>query len=184
MDISNIKLIFTNKVAIITVLLTVLWISTDVSQRLVNEPKQNSRSSNVLDVKAFFLPNVPMQTAAQIKQAYKKYRTEVASVPAPLSGMTAAEQSQQTGELPALFVGEHKLVLKAIVHNEQQRSALMQITNIKDKSLRVEKFNDLGDVYGFQLQVINNTQVQLSKQNVNERQLITLTMYKLEQKKT
>jgi hypothetical protein len=169
---------------ITSVLFTLLWIATDVSQRFVQPSKQIINASNPLDVQVVLMPNVSTNTMARIKQVYERYRTVPEPVVAEISGMTAAEQAKQSGELQVLFVGDHKLVLKAIVNNQQQRSALLQVTNIKDNSLRVEKFNDLEDVYGFQLQVVNNTQVQLSKQNVNERQLITLTMYKLEQKKT
>jgi len=196
MNSSGILSLLTSKTALAVIAVTLFWVSADVSERLFQHRQQNSHNANGIDVQTIVLPSVTAKTITEIKQRYETYRT-ASTIKAPDNiSMSAEEQAKQTGELKTVFIGNKKLELKAVlsidnavesavgkIHNQNQseknsQSVLLQVTDIENNTSVIEKFSNLDSVYGFQLSVISNIQVQLTKQNNDQLQQILLTMYK------
>ena len=179
-----------SKTVMVVIAVTLLWVSSDVNERLFQHRQQNGQNVNRADVKVMMLPSVTTKTLAEIKQRYEKYRQASAEkTPAEMAiTMSMEEQAKQTGELKTVFIGNKKLALKAVLSiisiektinrtKKSTQSVLFQITDSESNTAVIEKFTNLAMVYGFQLKVINNTQVQLTKQNYGQQQKIILTMY-------
>jgi len=186
MNNSGLLSLLTSKTAIVVIIVTLSWVGADVSERLFQGSQKNTHNDNPFNVQPMKLPSVTEETLVQIEQGYEKYRTTSTEKKADSAGMSIEEQAKQTGELKSVFIGNKKLELKAVLteeskinqKNEKKQSVLLQVIDTEKDTSVIEKFSNLDSVYGFQLEVISNTQVQLTKQNNDLQQKIMLTMYK------
>ncbi|MCJ8294471.1 MAG: hypothetical protein MJK15_08705, partial [Colwellia sp.] len=113
------------------------------------------------------------------------------------------QQAKQQGQLSRFFIGDNMLELKAIISNTTKNSTssvaendktdalsknenskaskeltvLLLVTNAKNNQSAIERFNNQADVYGYQLNILQNTQVVLTKKSAQGQQKVILTMY-------
>ena len=113
---------------------------------------------------------------------YERYKTKTdQETEEQLPGLSLQEQQNQQGILDTFFIESKKLKLKAVLNqvqgNESIFMALIEIYDSNTKVTKVETFRNNQDVFGYQLTIINNTQVLLiNSQNENKHQ-VTLSMY-------
>jgi len=188
---AELKRLLTNKLAIIVMVLTLFWLMLDSFSRFSNKASSNIVEEVNTNITPLALPVLSRELVAQLSLKYKQYSTEKA---VDLKGLSAEEQAKQQGLLKSLFIGDNKLVLKAVIQYTADNSAasrqaateqtpliaLIQVTNVKTGQSGIEKFKNNQQVYGYQLTIEKNTQVVLTKQIEQTKQTIILTMYKNE----
>ena len=87
-------------------------------------------------------------------------------------GLSAAKQAEQNGELISVFAGDYELKLKAVIITNEPY-VLIEQKNVNDNNTRLVKYSDMQIVHGYNLKVLSNTEVELTKGQQN----ITLIMY-------
>jgi len=177
---SHVKSIFTSKWAVVVMVFTAVLLLSDGASKLSNTFSQSKKQANhPIAVKPMVLPQVTDQQLTQLNEAYAPFASEKkADKTQQSSGMSAAEQAMQQGELKSLFIGDNKLKLKAVIQQRNSKSvALIEIHNIKSGETTIASFAHGSLVYGYTLVINNNTQVMLSKKQAEKPQQITLTMY-------
>ncbi|CAH9052736.1 hypothetical protein PSECIP111951_00679 [Pseudoalteromonas holothuriae] len=120
----------------------------------------------------------------RIMAFYDKYQeeTDPLSTLESLKVLSDEEQENQNGVLEQLYVGDKKLTLRAVVRSETKTSgqtvlALIEVTNIATNANAAVKRFKVGElVFGYYLDNITSTQVQLSRAQTGQQ--ILLTMYK------
>jgi len=175
--------IWNNKLSTAIAVITLLFIAIDINERFLVNELSLQKNNSTIQAKGIIFPSVTDKNKQAISKAYKNYETvtDTKIEPKNLDGMTAEQQLGQNGELSALYVGDYKLKLKAIIYDQSKvnthKSVLLQVTNMLEKTVVIEKFNPTNDVYGYQLKIVNNTKIELQKVNEQEVQAITLSMY-------
>jgi len=185
---SDVKGLLTNKIAMLVMVLTFLWLLIDSSARLFVSSSNNIVNDKDRNISALILPQLSEQDVSELTNAYKTYGSDM---PTSQSGLSLAEQAKQQGELKSLFIGDNKLKLKAVItasENEKtvertlptqssKLNALIEITNVKSGKKRIERFTDGVLVQGYMLAIEKSTQIILTKEQGQNQQKIILTMY-------
>jgi len=180
-----IKPFLSNKLSLIAILLTSIWIVSDISSRLLFSSKTQNNTLIETDIPPLTLPQLTLSTVKKLNLAFENYKIDE-SVTETTPGMSAQEQEQQAGELKSFFIGENELQLKAVIsqanESKQQESsqkiALVLVTNLKTGKSKVERYYNQNIIHGYTLTIDKNTQVSFAKQLTNRIQQVTLTMYK------
>ncbi|SFC52318.1 hypothetical protein [Pseudoalteromonas denitrificans] len=180
--------LITNKLGLFVIVLTSLWIATDINSRLSITSETANRNTLIDAVVAFKPPQLSKVHFLDLKMAYKKYQSEnVDSKPIQNIGMSEQDQARQKGELSNLFIGENKLTLKAVINRNisesnttvkaKQLVALILIENVKSGESEIKRFSHNDQMQGFVLTIDKNTQVNFTKRLKGGEQKVTLTMY-------
>lgn len=130
--------------------------------------KISNSISEVVDLRS---PQLSPKSIKKIEGMISSFNVTVKSNGSDLSDN--GRQSEQNGELQSVASGNEELTLKA-VGLDQEKFALIQHRNIKSNLSQVIRYDDEALVMGYQLQVVSNTAVLLTKTN----QKIKLLMYK------
>lgn len=168
--------------AIIGFVVALVWIVQDVSER-VFKAVPVTKSQKIADMQGIKTQNLNLRDdqIADILSLFEVYKPslEVEKEEKPI-GLTKEEQLKQSGVLTEVFIDNKKLVLKAIIQpNEtQNRVALINVLNTDSSETTLERFDDKTQVFGFELQVLNNTQVKLTANRELQKQEIILSMFK------
>ncbi|MDX2369997.1 MAG: hypothetical protein QNK36_16605 [Colwellia sp.] len=172
--------LLTNKVVLFTLVVTLVWIIFDVNQRFLGQAKTKTAKQEQVSIKPMHLPNASAQNIAELTERYLQYRSNDSEKKTAIDVLSAEQQAKQQGELKALFIGDNKLELKAIfnsiVSKKAQRIVMLKVTNIKSNQQSLESYGHLDNVYGYQLNVIDNHHIELNNLS-NKKQLIGLSMY-------
>ncbi|MDT0602810.1 hypothetical protein [Thalassotalea castellviae] len=175
-----------NKIPFIVLVLTSLWIISDISSRLMVTTELVNKDNNNTIITDLTLPMVTSQTRDAIELKYLQWQKEPESdvETSTPNKMTLEQQALQNGELSSVYAGTNNLVLKAIViptaeNNETSLPiALIQVEDLTSGVKKIEEFSTNSEVYGYQLTIVNNTQILLSNAAVDPTQKIQLTLYK------
>lgn len=181
--------LITNKLGLLVIVLTFLWVTADFNSRLTTSTNLQDKNTLIGSVTPLPLPNLSRESVLSLAMAYKKYQTDNdVKVPVKSVGMSEQQQAEQKGELNSLFIGDNKLNLKAIInrnavkHNSATKSknlvALILIKNLVSAKSEIKQFSHNAQVQGFVLTIDKNTQVNFTKQLETGEQKVTLTMYK------
>jgi hypothetical protein len=174
------KLLLSNKVVLVTFIVTLLWVMFDVNERFTGQVMKKQQKHEQVAILPLHNPSISDQTLAELKKSYQQYRQNETTKSTSSDILSAEQQAKQQGELKALYIGDNKLELKAIINSivasKTQRLAMIKVTNVKTTQASLERFEHLDDVYGYQLAITNNRQVQLNNLS-NKKQRITLSMY-------
>lgn len=167
---------------IISLVIAMLWCLSDMANRLLYSldlsdlvlpesslselPIKNLTEEQIGNINSLFLPLYP--------------QTESKKTAPEIQGLTQEQQAAQQGELNEVFVDNKKLQLKAIIIKSQQQeiTALINIVDITTGEQKLEQFSKTNKIYGFDLQILNNTQILLTAQHGEHQQRITLSMFK------
>jgi len=176
-----------NKLFIVSLLVVLVFITLLDVGRLT--PTTDSMQKKILmnRVESLMLPELSREDFTLIESSYKNFeQKKELKQTGQTQLMSAVEQEKQQGELVSLFVGDNKLKLKAVVsYNTQSENkavehsyyALIEVANlIKDERV-VQKYQHKDDVFGYQLIIKQNKQVQLVAQNDELKRIINLVMY-------
>lgn len=186
---AQLKTLLTNKLGMIIIILSVLWSLLDASTRLLPLHSSKNKINKTIEIKPLLLPKLSTQTLNKLSAVYLLY-SESSIEDKKIMAMSTDEQNKQQGELVAIYINDNKLSLKAVIQRNiggntqksfqkpQQSSALILVENISSGEHKIEKFDHLSIVYGYQLSIEKNTQVILTKQHNPGQQKIILTMYK------
>jgi len=174
------KSFLSNKIVVVTFLITLLWIIFDVSQRFTGQIIKKQQRQEQVAIQPLHNPSISAQALTELKKIYQQYRQNETTKSTNTDVLSAEQQAKQQGALKALYIGDNKLELKAIINSivasKTQRLAMIKVTNTKTMQASLERFKHLETVYGYQLNVIDNRQVQLNNLS-NKKQLITLSIY-------
>lgn len=185
---TKLKSMITQPIVMMSTLLVLIWVFVDVSERFIIE--KNTNKSNSSDVSLKQQPNlgISKEKQQQILSLYQGYNTNTENTASSQKdrGLTREQQLQQQGLLDEVYAGNKILKLKAIINDNDQKAepatALIMVSDIKTDIKKVEQFVNHSLVYGYTLEINNNTQITLSKttQQGTERyqQQITLMMFK------
>ena len=181
-----------NRLSIITAILVLLFIFLLDMSRLqsVNNIQKKSLATN--HAEPLVLPVFTTDAYALLESTYQKFSQNQEQQPdANTQAMSTAEQEKQQGELMSLFVGDNQLKLKAVVSYKVQkennvlkhaRYALIEVKNLTKGDRVVQKYHHQDDVFGYQLIITKNQQVQLIapvvEQESKTKRIINLVMYK------
>lgn len=138
------------------------------------------------------LPSFTADAYALLESTYKNFsQNQEQQSDAKARAMSVAEQEKQQGELRSLFVGDNQLKLKAVVsYNVQQENnalekayyALIEVKDLTKGERVVQKYQHKDDVFGYQLIIKQNQQVQLVAQSGEAKRIINLVMYQITKK--
>lgn len=196
--------IFRSKLSGAVLLLTLVWVLVDAKQRLFNDDENNNKQQQLSEVVGASLPvanAVLLQELTSLLNFYQENDKRDAS--AATNVLSAEQQAKQQGQLSRFFIGDNMLELKAIISNTTKNSTssvaendktdalsknenskaskeltvLLLVTNAKNNQSAIERFNNQADVYGYQLNILQNTQVVLTKKSAQGQQKVILTMY-------
>ena len=161
-----------NRAVLIPSVLIIVLLAVDFSSRLILESTKadNDFGQKSLSVKA--LPLLSETTRQTLEQTYKKYSQPVQNTQLAEKGLSAAKQAEQNGELVSVFAGDYELKLKAVIITNEPY-VLIEQKNVNDNNTRLVKYSDMQIVHGYNLKVLSNTEVELTKGQQN----ITLIMY-------
>jgi len=174
----------TSKLTLIGAILALMLVVSDVQQRLLTKPHQSANISAQQSLTEVVLPMLPPQLISELGSAFANYDLPdgESSSTEPLPGLSLEEQALQQGLLQTVFIGDRKLQLKAVIAQQANRSmphqVLLLVTDLQTNSAVIEKYSPDSDVYGYNLNINNTTQVNLTKNTERGEQIITLTMYK------
>ncbi|MGL1957057.1 MAG: hypothetical protein OCD00_07050 [Colwellia sp.] len=174
------KELFTSRLALFVMVVVALGVVVEGTGRLVGISSHlNSQTNKFMPITPMILPQLDESDLLQLNKAYAPFISKKNDSKTEMQqGLSAAEQANQQGELKSFFVGDNQLKLKAVIHNINTGSvALIELNNIKLGTSKIESFANGQLVYGYKLVISKNTQVMLSKRQVEKLQQITLTMY-------
>jgi hypothetical protein len=181
--------VFLNKLGLAVLLLTLLWVVIDAKQRFFAEPKTAQSLQPPTSVSTLVLPktNEPLVQALTNTLAPYQDKNSENSNSNTNQRMTLEQQAQQSGDLSQLFVGDKTLALKALITKtidsantsaqNQLQKALLLVTHIPTNESVIESFENKANVYGYQLSILSNNQIMLTKENAQSTQQVTLTLY-------
>jgi hypothetical protein len=181
--------VFLNKLGLAVLLLTLLWVVIDAKQRFFAEPKTAQSLQPPTSVSTLVLPktNEPLVQALTNTLAPYQDKNSENSNSNTNQRMTLEQQAQQSGDLSQLFVGDKTLTLKALITKTidsantsaqtQQQKALLLVTHTPTNESVIESFENKANVYGYQLSILSNNQIMLTKENAQSTQQVTLTLY-------
>ena len=177
---STTAVLLSSPTGIIVIILTLLWVASDVSKRFANQTAKEQQAVKSVNITPLNLPTLNAELLGQLKMNYQPYQ-EQAPVKQNIDslGMSAAEQANQQGELTRFFVKDNKVELKAIIYNAALKdlNALILMTNIKTGDKTLNKYQHLSELEGYKVEIDKNTQVTLTKSRPQGQQKVTLMMY-------
>jgi len=177
---STTAVLLSSPTGIIVIILTLLWVASDVSKRFANQTAKEQQAVKSVNITPLNLPTLNAELLGQLKMNYQPYQ-EQAPVKQNIDslGMSAAEQANQQGELTRFFIKDNKVELKAIINNVALKdlNALILMTNIKTGDKILNKYQHLSELEGYIVEVDKNTQVTLTKSRAQGQQKVVLTMY-------
>lgn len=181
--------VFLNKLGLAVLLLTLLWVVIDAKQRFFAEPKTAQSLQPPTSVSTLVLPKTNESLVQALTNTLAPYQDKNSenSNSKTNQQMTLEQQAQQSGDLSQLFVGDKTLALKALITKTidsantsaqtQQQKALLLVTHIPTNESVIESFENKANVYGYQLSILTNNQIMLTKENAQSTQQVTLTLY-------
>ncbi len=181
--VTEFKRLLSNKLSIAVMALTLFWLIADGTTRLTSQNIVHKQSDELTEITPLVFPQLTTNLVEQLNSAYQQYNVDKDPLLDSQTGLSAAEQAKQQGELTSVFIDDNKLELKAIIvnkginQNDADTKALILTSKIKSGEQQIEKFNNNSQVYGYLLVIKNNTQVILTKQQPQGLQKIILTMY-------
>jgi len=149
--------------------------------------KQKQKQTAISNVEPLALQRLSNEDIVLIEKAYENFEhSEELKQAEKTQLMSAAEQEKQQGELVSLFVGDNKLKLKAVVRYNKKSAentgdhayyALIETENLIKGERVVKKYQPKDDVFGYQLIIKQNQQVQLVAKKAGVQRIINLVMY-------
>ena len=176
-----------NKFPLVAVL-TILFLLTLLdSERFIFTVKTKQKQTAISNVEPLALQRLSNEDIVSIEKAYENFEhSEESKQAEKVQLMSAAEQEKQQGELVSLFVGDNKLKLKAVVRYNKQSAentgdhayyALIETENLTKGERVVQKYQHKDDIFGYQLIIKQNQQVQLVAKKAGVQRIINLVMY-------
>lgn len=178
------KNIFTqikHPIVILGFVMALLWIVQDASIRVLKSTP-DTKIQTITDIQNSAINfSLKGEQVANILSLFEIYKPslEIKEEEKPI-GLTKEEQAKQSGVLTEVFINNNKLILKAIIqpNDAQKRVALISVLNTDSNEMKLQRFDDETLVFGFELQVLNNTQVKLTANRELQKQEIILSMFK------
>ncbi len=178
---------WTEPFSIMTIIIMLLWLIFDFSERFIaSRNKLISPGIRFEEIQRKTL-TISSDQKTEILSLYSQYTLEKQANQSigMEKGLSIEKQILQNGELDQLFAGDIKIELKAIITDSRPNTSdfkvMLQILTISTGERKIETYANGGDVYGYTLQVEENTQITLSRINrIEERdvlQKVVLTMY-------
>jgi hypothetical protein len=181
--------VFLNKLGLAVLLLTLLWVVIDAKQRLFSNQQGAQSLQPPTSVSTLALPKANESLVQALTNTLAPYQDKNSenSNSKTNQQMTLEQQAQQSGDLSQLFVGDKTLALKALITKTidsantsaqtQQQKALLLVTHTQTNESVIESFENKANVYGYQLSILSNNRVMLTKENAQSTQQVTLTLY-------
>jgi len=170
------------KTLVFIVFISLAWVFVDANDRFTNKVKKSFNVKNEYENIKLNKPQISIFLVNELLDNLKKYEKQTIKTVKKSNVMSVVQQAEQRGVLPNLYIGNNKIILKAIVHKRSAGlnvlQALILIINLETGEQELKKFLNNEHVLGYLLNIEKNTQVTLTKQQNQGLQIITLTMYK------
>lgn len=194
--------ILRSKLSLFVLLLTLFLVIIDAKKRFFGDDINNNKQQTVSALPILPLPKANAELQQEVDREFKSYQeNDMQDADKALSLMGVEEQAKQQGELTKLFAGDNIIELKAVIINTKPNrlkspilnsepsklaedlTVLLLVTNAKSNNSVIERFTNQDDVYGYKLNIIENTQITLIKNNEQGQQKVVLTMYEKNKRK-
>ena len=183
-----VKHFYTTPLAIFSLAIVMVWCLADFAERFMPGESSGRISSGRLSSLETEIFSIEPPHGNGVLAQYRSYLQQDTTSNQQIVelGMSAEEQSKQAGDLATMYIGDRKLELKAVVSDAKQQTSplvvLILVSNVKTGDSEIERFSDRADVYGYQLRVLRNTQVELVRRKPSDgpaatEQVIRLTMF-------
>jgi len=165
---------------IIVIVLFLVFAFFDFTERVLIDANHVAVKPSELDVKILEPQLISSDFIAEIKKRYQQEQVEEDKKESGLPSLD--EQLKQSGHLETVFSGNAKLSLKAVFNVAQSSAkyALISVEDIVANEREVIKVNDGEQLKGFNIFIVGNRAVNLSRIN-NKGDDITLVMYQQNQ---
>ena len=181
----------TNRFSLLTALIMVVLLFLLDMSRFQSTDNLHKKTRPLNNIDTLTLPVLTNEAFALIEKTYEKFQQDVNVLQnTKTQVMSAEQQEKQQGELVSVFVGDNQLKLKAVVsYNESPQSdtskqafyALIKVINLTKGDSVIQKYFQGEDVFGYQLVIEQNQQVQLiahvDEQGNKTKRTINLRMY-------
>lgn len=181
-----------NKLSIITMLVVLFFLILLDNDRFTTSEASKQKDLSINNAESLTMPRLSNESFALIESRYENFDQNEESKQANKTQlMSAAEQEKQQGELVSIFIGDNQLKLRAVVsYNIQPENkavehayyALIEITDLIKGERVIQKYQHKDDVFGYQLIIKPNQQVQLVAQSGAAKRIINLVMYQKSKK--
>ncbi len=183
MRIDNIRSILSQPAVMVGLVFALFWLVSDFSTRFIKDERKHKITQSDYTFTDFVSRKLDVDQYNYIVSLFQPYiiKSDSAEDKVIPQGLTEAEQARQAGLLSEVFINDNRLVLKGIVQDKStdKRTALIQVTNVKTAETKLERFYSNKLVFGYEMIILNSTQVQLSLNRDTQKQIITLTMFKV-----
>ncbi|GAB0111513.1 hypothetical protein [Pseudoalteromonas distincta] len=187
----TIKEVIKQPIVIISLLITFIWLLTDINSRLLAGNAKSIQNNGGQSLKA--LPAMVLTSAELdfITQQYQHFKRDEDTNEQTEQQLTAEQQLAQQGLMQQVFINDNKLTLKAVIHERNTTAskskamlayALINQTNLKTAESELIKVFNNQEIKGFTLTILSSTQVELARTHEQGEQRITLTMYRVADK--
>ena len=166
-----------NRITLLVIVLTTLWAADHAANQFAAPNSDKGKYNGQNSYQPLPLPQIAPDIRDKLQQLYVQYDSSEPQDAVPTT-TARIDETAQHGAMQEMFAEGNRLQLKAVVQDNDQRYgdayALIAVTNPDSRQSEVIKYRHGDSVFGFQLTLVNNTQVQLSK----SKQRVTLLMYK------
>ena len=118
--------LFTNKLGIVVIIITLLWGIADFTDRIVSGNTKSQRLAEKPELTVLQLPRLKASDMDKLSARYEKY-SKTNNIPEKQQGMSLLEQAKQQGELKSLFIGDNNGVLGVLQCQTQLGSFMLDI---------------------------------------------------------
>lgn len=185
---TSFRLALLNPIVIASLLISLIWVSSDINERLVNGGNfsaQPSQSYSDITVPVMVLTS-SQKKFIEDQYSYFIVQDEEAKIQTP-EQLTLEEQLKQQGLLQNVYVKDYKLTLKAVIKEQKDATgtgsmiayALINKTHVSTGELELVKVLDGQLLEGFLVNILTSTQVELKRTHSQGEQNIILSMYRV-----
>lgn len=185
-----IKQMLKQPIVLVSLLVTCVWVLSDINSRLLPNNKQTLATDNQQNAKVLAPMRLTDTEYEFITQQYLRFAREDDSENATEQQLTAEQQLAQQGLLQQVFINDNKLTLKAVITEQGSAKkpqavlayALISQTHLPTGETKIVKVVNEQQIEGFTLTIFSSTQVELVRNHPQGEQRISLTMYRVADK--
>jgi len=180
----NLTSFIKSKTVQVAFILSILWVVLDSGRYAVKSNVAQVNNTDSKQLASLTAPQLTSEFNNELQRVYKSYfvkpKPKVKPKSATPKKVVPKRPANQEGEQLVLFTKNHQLKLRAIITQQNQKYALIEVFDEKTKKKNVTKFINKSDIYGYKLNIIHNTKVDLN--SLDSTRKVSLIMYQRNKK--
>ena len=173
-----------SKTVQVAFVLSIIWVLFDSSRYALNNDITQASNINDTQVAILAAPQLTQNFNSDLNARYKNFFVKPKPKAKPKTTkpkkVVPKRPSDQEGDQLVLFTKNHQLKLRAIITQQNQEYALIEVLDEKTKTKKVTKFINQSDIYGYKLNIIHNTKIDLH--SLESKRIVSLMMYQRNKK--